>query len=277
MTTTLLPLMRFPPDQQAIHRALRVTTTWRPAGLTVARHTHDLASLAFCVEGPFEETFGRSWREVGTRSLLVRPGGEPHANRYPARAPSRTLIIEPLPHVLDEIRSESRVLDAPNYLESPTFAVLGRRLDLESQNPDSVSPLAIEALVYELIVWMTRHVAVGNGRGPHWLSRVRDYLHSSFMRTISLSDLATIAGVHPSHLAKAFRRVHGVTIGEYVRRLRVEHAAALLKQQQLSLAETALACGFHDQSHFTRVFAGVFGISPGRYASLVRRNSRLRV
>jgi AraC family transcriptional regulator len=271
MTTMSLPLTRFPPDHEVTHRALRVTTTWRPAGLTVPRHTHDLTNLAFCVGGPFEETFGTNWRQVSARSLLVRPGGEPHANRYPARAPSRTLIIEFLPHVLDEIRSETRVLDTPSHLESPRFAVLARRLDFESRNPDSVSLLAIEAHVYELIVSLTRQTSMRKGGEPQWLGRVREYLHSRFTQAIGLSDVAAIAGVHPSHLAKAFRRACGVTIGAYIRQLRVEHAATLLKQRQLSLLEIALVCGFHDQSHFTRVFASVFGVSPGRYASCVRR------
>jgi AraC family transcriptional regulator len=272
MTTMSLPLTRFPPDHEVTHRALRVTTTWRPAGLAVPRHTHDLTNLAFCLGGPFEETFGENWREVSARSLLVRPGGEPHANRYPARAPSRTLIIEFLPHVLDEIRCETRVLDTPGHLESPRFAVLARRLDFESRNPDSVSLLAIEAHVYELIVSLTRHTSMRKGGEPQWLGRVREYLHSRFTQTIGLSDVAAIAGVHPSHLAKAFRRACGVTIGAYIRQLRVEHAATLLKQRQLSLLEIALVCGFHDQSHFTRVFASVFGVSPGRYASCVGRD-----
>jgi AraC family transcriptional regulator len=172
---------------------------------------------------------------------------------------------------LKEIKFETRVVDAPNQLESARFAALGRRLDLESRNPDTVSALAIEAHVYDLIVSITRSGRAWNGGEPKWLVRVRDCLHSTFMRTNSLSDLASIAGVHPSHLAKAFRRVHGLTIGEYVRHLRVEHAATLLKQQQLSLSEIALACGFHDQSHFTRVFTNVFGMPPGRYASLTSR------
>src|SRR5687768_16501024 len=77
--------------------AARAFRTWRPAGLAVPRHTHELTSLAFCLEGPFEETFGTNWQQVSTASLWVRPGGEPHANRYPARASSRTLIVELLP------------------------------------------------------------------------------------------------------------------------------------------------------------------------------------
>jgi AraC family transcriptional regulator len=266
-----LPLTRFPPDHQTTYRAVRVTTTWRPVGLTVERHTHDLTSLAFCVDGPFEETFGTGWQAIGRRSLLVRPGCEPHANRYTARTPSRTLIIELLPRALSEIEAETRVLGAPSHLQSPHFAVLGRRLDLECRNPDNVSPLAIEAHVYELIVSITRQAHRWTGGEPRWLNRVRDYLHSEFTRSISLADLATIAGVHPSHLAKAFRRVYGRTIGGYVRQLRVEHGAMLLKQRQLPLADIAIACGFHDQSHFTRVFAKAFGISPGRYASLIGR------
>lgn len=269
MTPTSLPLTRFPPDYERTHRALRVTTTWRPAGLTVPRHTHELTSLAFCVAGPFEETFGTKWQQVSTRSLLVRPGGEPHANKYATRAPSRTLIVELLPRTLEEIRCETRILDTPAYLESPLFAVLARKLDFESRNPDSVSLLAIEAHVYELIVSITRQASMRNGGEPQWLGRVREYLHCEFTQAISLSELAVVAGVHPSHLAKAFRRACGVTIGEYVRQLRVEYAATLLKQRQLSLLEIALACGFHDQSHFTRVFTKVFGISPGRYAACV--------
>jgi AraC family transcriptional regulator len=271
MTTTSLPLTRFAPDHEVTHRALRVTTTWRPAGLTVPRHTHDLTNLAFCVEGPFEETFGARWQRVSTRSLWVRPGGEPHANRYPARAPSRTLIIELLPRALDEIRCETRVLDTPRHMESPRFALLARRLDFEARNHDSVSRLAIEACVYELIVSIARQTSKRSGGEPQWLRRVREYLHSRFTRAISLSEVAAIAGVHPSHLAKTFRRACGGTIGDYVRQLRVEYAATLLREGRLSLLETALACGFHDQSHFTRVFAELFGCSPGRYAACFRR------
>jgi AraC family transcriptional regulator len=270
MTKMSLPLARLPSDHEVTHRALRVNMTWRPAGLNVARHTHELTNLAFSMEGPFEETFGTKWQRIAGRSLLVRPGGEPHANRYLASAPSRTLIIEILPHTLAEIRCETRALDTPRHLESPRFAVIARRLEFEARHPDSVSSLAIEAHVYELIVSISRDASMRDGGQPRWLSRVRDYLHSNFARTIALSDLASIAGVHPSHLAKTFRRVCGVTIGEYVRQLRVEHAAVLLKRPGLSLSEIALACGFHDQSHFTRVFAHVFGVSPGRYAACVR-------
>ncbi len=271
MNATCLPLTRFAQDRQTTYRSLRLTTTWRPPGLCVPRHTHDLTSLAWCVEGPFEETVGNRWQRVGMRSLLIRPGGVPHANKYPSQTPSRTLILELLPQTLDDIRTETHVLDAPRCFESARFALFGRRLDVESRTCDSVSSLAIEALVYELIVSTTRVSLTPKDGRPSWLGRVQDYLHAEFTRTISLSEIAKVAGVHPSHLAKAFGRAVGLTVGDYVRQLRVDYSATLLKQGQLSLAEIAVACGFHDQSHFARVFKAHYRVSPSRYASLIGR------
>jgi len=68
--------------------------------------------------------------------------------------------------------------------------------------------------------------------------------------------------VHPVHLAAAFRRHFGCTPGAYLRRARVERAAAMLKRR-LSLAEVALRCGFADQSHMTHAFRRTLGVTPG--------------
>src|SRR5262249_18643270 len=165
---------------------------------------------------------------------------------------------------------ETPVVDVPGHFESARFALFGRQLDVESRIRDSVSGLAIEGLVYELIVSIARAACAEKDSGPRGLGPVQDYLHAEFTPPRSPSDSAKVAGGPPTHLAKAFRRGRGLTIGKYVRQLRVEYGATLLKQGQLSLAEVAPACGFHDQSHFTRVFTTVFRISPGRYASLIR-------
>jgi AraC family transcriptional regulator len=55
------------------------------------------------------------------------------------------------------------------------------------------------------------------------------------------------------------------TMSEYVRRARVARAQNLLRHASLGITEIALACGFADQSHFTRAFSRVTGMPPGRY------------
>lgn len=269
MPAASLPLNRYPEDRQVTHRSLRVTRTWRPPGLSVPAHAHELACLALCLDGRFDETIGDAWHQIGRETLVVRPGGIPHANRYASGDPSRALIVEFLPDGLSAIRDETRLLSAPALFESPRFVSFGRRLDAELRTPDTVSGLAIEALVYDLIVSTVREVRPADGR-PTWLRDVREFLDAEFARGIALADVAAVADVHPSHLARTFRHVEGMTIGEYVRRRRVDHAAALLKDTRLPVVEITQVCGFYDQSHLSRAFVARFGVTPRRYRSALR-------
>jgi AraC-like DNA-binding protein len=110
----------------------------------------------------------------------------------------------------------------------------------------------------------------GAGRSPAIaaadgaLSRVRDLLHDEPLADTSLAELASLAGLHPHHLVRAFGARYGVPPHRYRRLLRIE-----LAKQRLSrgdpLSDVALATGFYDQSHFGRHFRRVVGTSPGRY------------
>jgi AraC family transcriptional regulator len=266
MPATPLPLNRYPEDRQVTHRSVRVTRTWRPPGLSVPAHEHELACLALCLDGRFDETIGERWHQIGRETLVIRPGGVSHANRYGTGGPSRAVIVEFLPDALPAIRDTTRLLDTPALLESPRFVAFGRRLEVELRTPDTISGLAIEALVYDLIVSAVRGARSPHGR-PVWLRDVLEFLNAEFARSIGLADIAAVANVHPSHLARRFRQAEGMTIGEYVRRRRADRAAALLRDTRLPLVEIAQACGFHDQSHLSRVFVAHFGLSPRRYRS----------
>jgi AraC-like DNA-binding protein len=70
----------------------------------------------------------------------------------------------------------------------------------------------------------------------------------------------------PAHLTRIFRQHYGHTIGSHVRQLRLEAARSQLGDAQRStLAEVAVACGFSDQSHLTRLFHAAYGITPARF------------
>jgi AraC family transcriptional regulator len=100
-------------------------------------------------------------------------------------------------------------------------------------------------------------------------------VHDGFTERWSLAELAAAASVSADHLARAFRRHQGCTVGEYVRRLRVELACRLLAESEEPLAQVALAAGFSDQSHFTKVFRRRMGTTPAAFRKLQRpRRSR---
>ena len=68
-----------------------------------------------------------------------------------------------------------------------------------------------------------------------------------------------------SHFSRAFRRTMGVAPHKWLLTRRVELAKERLRDHQLSLLDVALACGFADQSHLTRVFTCMVGLSPGAW------------
>jgi AraC family transcriptional regulator len=85
--------------------------------------------------------------------------------------------------------------------------------------------------------------------------------------------MAAAAGVHPVHLAREFRRFERCTVGEYIRRLRIERACNELSNSNDSIAAIASGTGFYDQSHFGRIFKRVVGMTPIEYRANVSSQS----
>ena len=71
--------------------------------------------------------------------------------------------------------------------------------------------------------------------------------------------------MHPTHLARTFRRFHGRSLGDYVTGLRIQRACRALGESDDTLAAIASETGFTDQSHFTRSFRDAVGTTPARY------------
>jgi AraC family transcriptional regulator len=89
-----------------------------------------------------------------------------------------------------------------------------------------------------------------------------DKIHAEYLTQISLAELGDLAGLHPVHVARVFRRLERCSIGDYIRRLRVEHARRALVGTRRPIAEIALEAGFSDQSHLTRLMKRSLGITP---------------
>ena len=104
---------------------------------------------------------------------------------------------------------------------------------------------------------------------PRWFGRVKERLHEGFREPLRMGDLAREAGVHPVHLARAFRKFEKRTPGEYQQRLQLRAASELLRDPEWPLAVIAAECGFSDQSHFTRVFRRVAGTTPAQFRRAV--------
>jgi AraC family transcriptional regulator len=98
------------------------------------------------------------------------------------------------------------------------------------------------------------------------LRRIRSYIDAHIGERISLDDLASQAGISRFHFARQFRLSTGESPMGYLRRVRIERSKSILQRRETTIAEVAATLGFSDQSHFTRTFGRLVGVSPGSFA-----------
>ena len=106
------------------------------------------------------------------------------------------------------------------------------------------------------------------GRAHPGVHRVRTYLRTHLERSVSLDELAAVAGLSKCYLLRAFAREHGVTPHAYQMLLRVARAWRLIGDG-VPISRVTYDTGFADQSHLTRRFAEQHGVTPGRWARLL--------
>jgi AraC family transcriptional regulator len=159
-------------------------------------------------------------------------------------------------------------LDESLHRHGGFLAWLFMRIYNEFLRKDTASSVAIEGLMLELLAAVSRRqVGVSEMRPPRWLRNVREILHSRFQEDLRLLPLSEEAGVHPVHLCREFRRYYQQTVGEYVRKLRIDYACQQMSNPVISLGEIASAAGFADHSHFARTFKRFVGMSPAAFRS----------
>lgn len=106
------------------------------------------------------------------------------------------------------------------------------------------------------------------GLAPHQLSRAKELIEENLSGEVSLAYLAQECGLSPTHFARAFKQSVGVPPHRLLLLRRVERAKVLLERGTMTTAEIATATGFADQSHLTRVFSKVVGMTPRAWRSL---------
>lgn len=158
---------------------------------------------------------------------------------------------------------------------SASCTALALRIYDELRAKKPAADLMLEGLTLELLGEFCRlERRLRNAGAPAWATRIRDKIHQEFARPLTIAECASAERLHPIYLAQAFKGIFGVSIGRYVRQLRVDHAVRMMASKTAPLAEIALACGFYDQAHFTRVFKQHTALTPSAFRRLMRPGSR---
>jgi AraC-like DNA-binding protein len=242
-----------------------------------APHAHDAECLAVITRGAIAiRARGREF--VARRGdLFAANTGEMHAG-WPIDAGGwslRTVYVDlaRLRAVLTETTTAPLALSGP-LIHDPELAARLRAAHecSEGRAPALRRDEALSAFADRLFA---RHVLPANDdertdAAPGAVRRAREFLDANLDTRVSLPQIASVAGLPPSRLLRAFARVVGVSPHVYQRQARLRHATALIREGH-ALSDAALAAGFADQAHFTRLFQRTMGLPPGAYQRAWRR------
>ena len=233
------------------------------------RHAHESSYFCFGLQGVYTERYGNREVVCQPSTLTFRASGQIHEDLIHG-AEARVFVLEISPRWIEKLRADSLTLRITSEFCGGALPQLCARLNREFNKTDTAAKLAIEGLALELLAEAARQPNAGIRTAPPWLRQAREMIGEHFPETLKLTQIAAEVGVHPVYLATAFRQKFGVTIGEFVRKLRIENACAELMKGDLPLTAIALQAGFVDQSHFSKVFKLYMGMTPHKYRNIVR-------
>ena len=120
------------------------------------------------------------------------------------------------------------------------------------------------------------------GETPEWLKdssvftpcvmrQVVTHIDAHLGVSMSLESMGNTVGLSPGHFARKFHHSTGESLGRFINRRRICASFAILRVDEQPLLQVALALGFSSQSHFTRLFSGLTGMTPDSFRRLHRR------
>lgn len=209
----------------------------------------------------------------GAGTLYLLPAGSRDLASWSGPSSRIVLVMEPrfLAGTLDETVHMGDIELRPNWSFQDRHIVgILRALHADLEDGSPAGPLYGQSLSVALAHYLIRRFAVHtthvrqyrHGMPALRLNRVLDFMRQNCGQETRLWELANLAGMSPHYFCELFKKSTGVTPYQYSLRCRMDRAKEFLRTSQFTVRQVAEATGFADQSHFTKVFRRLVGVTP---------------
>ncbi|MCX5816957.1 MAG: AraC family transcriptional regulator [Proteobacteria bacterium] len=238
------------------------------------RHTHETFAIGVIERGVQATYYGGS-THIATPSdiCLVNPG-EVHTGFSPHESGWTYRVFYPdvsfLKRAADATCARGRLPHFPSPVIKDQLLSQNILAFLKLLEESDISLERESFLLSVLTHMIRRHADMGESTNTYLkkerraVKTVLEYLDAHFTENVTLSELTDITNISEFHLLRLFRDEVGLPPHAYLIQKRINYAKNMLSQR-LTIAQTALETGFADQSHFTRRFKKIMGITPGQY------------
>lgn len=218
-------------------------------------HSHEDIHLSLILQGGNLESRKKEDRQVTPGKIMAYNQGEIHRNRFTA-FPSKNLNLELKTEFFVKNNLSFHQLNSSSTLQTEAYLEL-IKIYKELHVDDVYTKESIKSSLTLLFTPLTI-----SSYKPIWVDQLRDLIEDRYNEFISLKELSKILNVHPVTISKYFKKYYRGSLGDYMRKVKVQRALEYLFHTKMSLTEIAYASGFSDQSHMTRVFKMYLGFIP---------------
>ena len=222
-------------------------------------HYHEHPNIYYILNGGSIEKRNRTEQELNVGNLRFYQSGEYHQNVRQGNV-AKSINLEINSEWLYYNNSSENMLENAVRTSWAGFLVLKIYHELLAADHGSIP--AVELLLADLVNTTDK---TSLSSWPVWIKQVNSLLHDRWNEFLSLDELALESGVNPITISKHFHRYFNCTLGEYMRKLKVERSVMLIRSTNLSLTDIAYQCGFADQSHFIRCFKQYTSFLPAHF------------
>jgi AraC-like DNA-binding protein len=245
----------------------------RSINYTYARHMHETFCIGVIEAGVAGNSYKGAIHLAPPGSIVFLNPGDVHTGFSASRVPLSYRMLYVHPDSMNRLVSDVTAKRGLHFSEPVIHnSPLARQLrDFHSTTELVEITLEVEVLFEETILAIIS--AHGNVHTPSQkrakehraINQIKMYLQENYSENITLEQLATLSDLNRSYLIRVFRDEVGLPPYAYLTQVRVERAKRLLIEGH-PLSQVAVAVGFADQSHLTRFFKRIVGVTPGRYS-----------
>ena len=246
------------------------TTRARPGKKRSIVRTTEVFEIEFYISASGKSIINDRIYEITPGTLLCGKPGQKRSSIFPFRCYFLHIRLpedSPYRKLLSETPDFYQIIDSQAY--STLFESLMEHLLREGYDPESDY---INAKLLELFYYLKKDSQ--NNRNCleqfdknryRFVPIILEFIQQNYQKSISLADMASLAGYSPNYFHNIFRRVMGITPQEYLMEQRLQRAKWLLIHTECALSEIAYECGFSSQSHLCSRFKRSVFCTPGEY------------
>ncbi len=244
-------------------------------------HWHDRIELMYITEGELKVKIDKKEYCVHQNELLIVPPGTLHSgDRVTPQTAFSTLMFEPnlfscsvpaVKNFLDALL-QKHIRLTPITSDPEIIELFLKIFDAQSEQGD-VATLRITSMVYALLALIRERCLLDmqvQFSAKSTFGEIITYIQENYQDPLTSSFLCKKFGYSQNYFSRRFIAETGMPPTAFIRTVRLENAAEMLRETDMTISSIALACGFTSTKYFTHCFRELYNITPGQFRNANR-------